>query len=865
MKWNFSTNPITKEQTSYIKGVGILLIVLHNFLHWVGPNPGENEFDFAVSRGNALLNQLVEMPTEFLNILFSYFGHFGVQLFIFMSGYGLALSFMNFKGSNLQYIKSRITKIYPTFLIGIFVLLVYLAYTRGGFPNMDWWTQMSYKLLMINNWMPDEALSINGPWWFYSLIFQLYLLFPFVFYCIKRWNSAGFIVMSVASYALIFSTFQPLMHSKLYIMANAPGHIPEFALGIFLALNPKIRINIWFIVLSVIAFIWGNIHFSGFPFTFLAISLLMFALFQRIFKRRKNALTQTHYLVFYGNLSMYLFAVHGFFRPQIIGLIQGGPWWIKLFYALVFLLITTGVALSARSLHSSINNLIFNTKNQLTHLVARDKIAHFIQRYRLGESLKLLARFFIISILSVAILRVAMMLYTSMDNSSANIDFLHLYYGLLRDLLVCARWFVLLIIPAFLFGIWSKVATKIFLYSTTLPLIVLTGILSYFFLKNQVPLEKFELTEIAFSTISSLWGFLFIGLGLISFLVWPRNKTVPAFTSFILLITIVVAGFTPKPWYINPPKTKFQSEKLYYQAVNYAVHFVDHALEEYALREEKLEYSRALSLIKEDFPQFGASDLEFPLVHNHQPNDTLRSFFEARLSQPNFVFILIPEICTEYSGLAANALSVTPFLDSIARKGLYWPNCLALTTEITHSLPTIFSSVLSGGDFMAARSDMPNHTSLMTIAESFRYKSSVFFGGDAEHNGMLHYLPRNKTILPLTNRNPNVEAEAKNEFGYLGWHDLELIERRLENNWKTDSAPFIDIYVTSSSKFPYTYPDKEKWQTLLRQHLINKGIGESTISSNLEYLTPCFLPIMPCVNYMRPIAKDRTTKTPFLL
>jgi len=37
----------SKEQTALLKGLGILLIVLHNFFHNLTPVIGENEFSFS--------------------------------------------------------------------------------------------------------------------------------------------------------------------------------------------------------------------------------------------------------------------------------------------------------------------------------------------------------------------------------------------------------------------------------------------------------------------------------------------------------------------------------------------------------------------------------------------------------------------------------------------------------------------------------------------------------------------------------------------------------------------------------------------------------------------------------------------------
>ena len=85
---------LTKKDTSALKGFAILCIVFHNFFHHLDPSPGENEFLFSPNTVHGFFSLIGEQPSEFINIIFSYLGHFGVQIFILLSGYGLAISML---------------------------------------------------------------------------------------------------------------------------------------------------------------------------------------------------------------------------------------------------------------------------------------------------------------------------------------------------------------------------------------------------------------------------------------------------------------------------------------------------------------------------------------------------------------------------------------------------------------------------------------------------------------------------------------------------------------------------------------------------------------------------------------------------
>lgn len=119
---------ISKDETTLIKGVGILLIVFHNLFHKFTPHIGENEFTFSTEAVSRLFLETIKSPLEIVNNLFSYFGHYGVQIFILISGYGIAKSIMSKKQSYLVFIKNRLLRLYPVFVVSICMLVIY----RGG-------------------------------------------------------------------------------------------------------------------------------------------------------------------------------------------------------------------------------------------------------------------------------------------------------------------------------------------------------------------------------------------------------------------------------------------------------------------------------------------------------------------------------------------------------------------------------------------------------------------------------------------------------------------------------------------------------------------------------------------------------------
>lgn len=83
---------ISPKQTLYLKGIAILCILLHNFFHLIVPLKCQNEMSLDE---NCVVKFISKFSiSESINIFFSFFGFYGVYIFIFLSGYGLTKSFV---------------------------------------------------------------------------------------------------------------------------------------------------------------------------------------------------------------------------------------------------------------------------------------------------------------------------------------------------------------------------------------------------------------------------------------------------------------------------------------------------------------------------------------------------------------------------------------------------------------------------------------------------------------------------------------------------------------------------------------------------------------------------------------------------
>lgn len=356
---------LSKEQTSIIKGLGILLILFHNFFHWIDPIDSiENEFYFKTEHFQAFLQAFVDTPGEFVNILFSYLGHFGVQLFIFISGYGLTRSFLKKEKPWGRFMLDRLKKLYPLILIGLLIFFLSKIVMSYALPTHVELRSMMLKLVFAQTFVPGETMSINGPWWFFSLILELYIFFPLLYKAIKKYDFKAFAAITIASYIIVI----PVLNSwhpqgGITIMQHCIAHFPEFCLGIYLGRKEQLSVNTWAFLLALTVFILGNFFKGFFPFTHLSITYIFIYIIAKTISWQPRLNVSRRVLVFIGDISMVLFVTHGIFRWQFVCLAKtaNSPV-MTVVYALLFLLYAIIISLAAKAIYDWTQRLLNKTK-----------------------------------------------------------------------------------------------------------------------------------------------------------------------------------------------------------------------------------------------------------------------------------------------------------------------------------------------------------------------------------------------------------------------------------------------------------------------------------------------------------------------
>lgn len=306
-----------RDDTAVLKAVATLLIVAHNFLHLVPPVPAENEFVFSSAEGIWwALAISVKFPGEIPHVLLSFFGHYGVVVFVFLSGYGLtrklvAESPLTREGCYAWSIVGRqILKMVCLIAVGAFSAIFWRFATTGAEFFLSAEIKELLKLLSFtNNLRPKALWGFVSVWWFFALIVQLYLLFPLLTWGLRHNPTITTVLVFTALGSA--EVFGPVFHG-VALYATPLTHAVVFLTGIWLGQGQTLPGQI-------LPWAWCVLLLSQFvsilfPVSFLA--LLFCAL--DLWRRYGSRLSENRLLVWFGGLSSFVFLVHGWLRYPVV-------------------------------------------------------------------------------------------------------------------------------------------------------------------------------------------------------------------------------------------------------------------------------------------------------------------------------------------------------------------------------------------------------------------------------------------------------------------------------------------------------------------------------------------------------------------
>ena len=240
---------LSRAECTAMRGIAILAIVLHNYCHFIGKIVKENEYQFFTSNNDRLWHALTN-PDELLPVhLLSYFGHYGVPVFLFLSGFGLVKkyeknerieelkngSLQSFNPSILQFLKYNYLKLLRMLIVGFSLFIIVDMLTPGRF-QFHWYNVVAQLAMYINVLPEPDRIIWPGIYWFFGLMIQLYIIYRLLLYRRNSWWVVGLIAICW----LLQAFCDPEGETLNRLRYNSIGGMLPFGLGIIVARIPTL-------------------------------------------------------------------------------------------------------------------------------------------------------------------------------------------------------------------------------------------------------------------------------------------------------------------------------------------------------------------------------------------------------------------------------------------------------------------------------------------------------------------------------------------------------------------------------------------------------------------------------------------------
>lgn len=189
--------------------------------------------------------------------------------------------------------------------------------------------------------------------------------------------------------------------------------------------------------------------------------------------------------------------------------------------------------------------------------------------------------------------------------------------------------------------------------------------------------------------------------------------------------------------------------------------------------------------------------------------------------KPNVIFICVESLSASYLNSLGSDLNITPVLDSLSKKSLFFTNLYATGTRTVRGMEAITLSIPpTPGRSIVKRS---KNQGLFTIGEIFKqqgYERNFFYGGDGYFDNMNTYfggngfniIDRGRGFLldsgiktKRTNINDN-EVTFENAWGVCDEDIYNKVLKEADEAHLTET-PFFNFVMTTSNHRPFTYPE----------------------------------------------------------
>ncbi len=173
----------------------------------------------------------------------------------------------------------------------------------------------------------------------------------------------------------------------------------------------------------------------------------------------------------------------------------------------------------------------------------------------------------------------------------------------------------------------------------------------------------------------------------------------------------------------------------------------------------------------------------------------------------NVMLVMIESMSASYMGIYGNKKGLTPHLDRLAKKSLFFDHLFATGTRTVRGMEAVTMSVPpTPGRSIVKRPDNHHMFGMGWVFKSKGYENKFIYAGHGYFDNMNDYFGHNGfTIVDRTDLEEN-EVTFANVWGVC---DEDLFAKSLKEADRSfkQGKPFFNFIMTTSNHRPYTYPE----------------------------------------------------------
>lgn len=176
-------------------------------------------------------------------------------------------------------------------------------------------------------------------------------------------------------------------------------------------------------------------------------------------------------------------------------------------------------------------------------------------------------------------------------------------------------------------------------------------------------------------------------------------------------------------------------------------------------------------------------------------------------SKYNVMLIMVESLSASYMGVFGNDQNLTPHLDTLSRKSLFFDHLYATGTRTVRGMEAVTLSLPpTPGRSVVKRPDNHNMFSTGFIFQDKGYENKFIYAGHGYFDNMNDFFSHNGfEVIDRTDFEED-EISFANVWGVCDEDLFAKAMKESDKSYKTDK-PFFNFVMTTSNHRPYTYPE----------------------------------------------------------